>query len=163
MPIGSTFSIEQTIIQLFLLSLTTSISNSFHPIRDSSIRISLTGDRSNPFLHMSSKSLLLYAMPPPSPPKVKDGLMIAGKPTKSKASRASSILVANLDLAVSSPISVIACLNLTLSSAISIEISLAPIISTLCFFKIPLFSSLRDAFNAVCPPIVGNIASGFSN
>ena len=27
-----------------------------------------------------SKSSLLYAMPPPDPPKVKDGLIIIGKP-----------------------------------------------------------------------------------
>ena len=36
-PIGSIFSMEQIIMALSLLSLTTSISNSFHPSNDSSI------------------------------------------------------------------------------------------------------------------------------
>ena len=41
MPIGSRFSIEQTMMQLSALSRTTSISNSFQPISDSSISSSL--------------------------------------------------------------------------------------------------------------------------
>ena len=40
-PIGSRFSIEQTMMQLSLRSRTTSISNSFQPISDSSISSSL--------------------------------------------------------------------------------------------------------------------------
>ena len=39
-PIGSTFSIEQTMMQLSFLSRTTSISNSFQPSTDSSISTS---------------------------------------------------------------------------------------------------------------------------
>src|SRR3546814_5812421 len=45
-PIGSKFSMEQTMMQLSFLSRTTSISYSFQPIRDSSISSSLVGDRS---------------------------------------------------------------------------------------------------------------------
>ena len=53
-PIGSTFSIEQTMMQLSRLSRTTSISNSFQPRRDSSIRIWETGEASRPVLQMRS-------------------------------------------------------------------------------------------------------------
>jgi hypothetical protein len=42
-PIGSRFSIEQTMMQLSALSRTTSISYSFQPISDSSISSSLVG------------------------------------------------------------------------------------------------------------------------
>ncbi len=55
-PIGSKFSIEQTIMQLSFLSRTTSISNSFQPISDSSISSSLVGDRSRPRVQISSNS-----------------------------------------------------------------------------------------------------------
>ena len=53
-PIGSTFSIEQTMMQLSRWSRTTSISNSFQPSRLSSIRIWLTGEASRPVLQMRS-------------------------------------------------------------------------------------------------------------
>jgi hypothetical protein len=53
-PIGSMFSIEQTMMQLSALSRTTSISNSFQPSRLSSIRIWLTGEASSPVLQMRS-------------------------------------------------------------------------------------------------------------
>jgi hypothetical protein len=48
MPIGSRFSIEQMMMQLSARSRTTSISNSFQPISDSSISSSRVGDRSRP-------------------------------------------------------------------------------------------------------------------
>src|ERR1700722_15251527 len=47
-PIGSKFSMEQTMMQLSLWSRTTSISNSFQPITDSSINTSLVGEASRP-------------------------------------------------------------------------------------------------------------------
>ena len=46
-PMGSKFSMEQTMIQLSFLSLITSISYSFQPSRDSSIKISCIGDNDN--------------------------------------------------------------------------------------------------------------------
>ena len=58
-PIGSRFSIEQTMMQLSFLSRTTSISNSFQPSSDSSISNSCVGERSRPRLHRSMNSSLL--------------------------------------------------------------------------------------------------------
>ena len=55
-PIGSKFSIEQTMMQLSLRSRTTSISYSFQPSSDSSISSSLVGDRSRPRSQISSNS-----------------------------------------------------------------------------------------------------------
>ena len=48
MPIGSTFSIEQTMMQLSARSRTTSISNSFQPSTDSSTRTSFVGEARRP-------------------------------------------------------------------------------------------------------------------
>ncbi len=55
-PIGSTFSIEQTMMQLSARSRTTSISYSFQPRTDSSIRTSLVGEASMPRSTMSRNS-----------------------------------------------------------------------------------------------------------
>jgi len=55
-PIGSRFSIEQTMMQLSALSRTTSISYSFQPSSDSSISSSLVGEASRPRLQMTSNS-----------------------------------------------------------------------------------------------------------
>ena len=55
-PMGSRFSMEQTMMQLSALSRTTSISNSFQPTSDSSISSSLVGDASRPRLQITSNS-----------------------------------------------------------------------------------------------------------
>ena len=57
---------------------------------------------------------------------------------------------------------VIDSLNNFLSSALLIAFKLAPINSTLLFFKKSDSDNLTARFNAVCPPIVGRRASGFS-
>ena len=55
-PIGSTFSIEQMMMQLSARSRTTSISYSFQPSSDSSISTSVVGDRSSPRRTISRNS-----------------------------------------------------------------------------------------------------------
>ena len=120
------------------------------------------GDNLSPLETISINSSLLYAMPPPSPPRVKDGLIIAGNPTKSNAELASSRFLAIFALAESNPILFILFLNNSLSSALLIETGLAPIISTSFFLRIPELYKSKVAFKAVCPPIVGRMASGFS-
>ena len=55
-PMGSRFSIEQTMMALSALSRTTSISNSFQPSTDSSIKTSLTGEASSPDSTISKNS-----------------------------------------------------------------------------------------------------------
>ena len=162
MPIGSKFSIAHTMMQLSLQSLITSISNSFQPISDSSINNSSVGDRSNPLRHIIPNSSRLYAMPPPEPPIVNDGLIIHGNPNLSAIWFASSKLCATPELGVVRPIFRIAISNLSRSSALSIALAFAPIISTLYLIKIPCFDKSNAQFRAVCPPIVGRRASGRS-
>ena len=77
-PIGSTFSIEHTIIALSAWSRITSSSNSFHPSTLSSASTSCTGESSSPFSRIVSRSSRLYAIPPPLPPSVKLGRRISG-------------------------------------------------------------------------------------
>ena len=161
-PIGSRFSIEQTIIQLSLESLTTSISYSFQPIKDSSIRSSLVGDSSRPFSQIVLNSDMLYAMPPPVPPMVKEGLIMQGNPISFWTLKASSIECAIPEAGVSNPIACIVSSKSCLSSALSIAVLFAPIKTTLCFSRMPFLSNVSAVFKAVWPPIVGNIASGFS-
>ena len=49
-----------------------------------------------------------------------------------------------------------------ISNALEIALEFAPINSILYFLRIPFFSASIAKFKAVCPPIVGKIASGFS-
>ena len=58
-PMGSRFSMEQIMMQLSILSRTTSISNSFQPRMDSSSNTSLVGDRSSPCSQILTNSSLL--------------------------------------------------------------------------------------------------------
>ncbi len=168
-PMGSKFSIEQTMMQLSALSRTTSISYSFQPSKDSSIKSSLVGEASKPRLQIVSNSSELYAIPPPVPPKVKLGRMTVGKPTVRCTAQASSMLCAMPERAEPRPILVIASLNFKRSSALSMASGVAPISSTglpvaapVYFCKTPLCHKSKAQFKAVWPPMVGKIASGRS-
>ena len=101
-------------------------------------------------------------MPPPVPPKVKLGRMTVGKPTCFWTSQASSMLWAMPERAEPSPIWVMASLNFRRSSALSMACGVAPINSTWCLSKTPLRHRSKAQFKAVCPPIVGKMASGRS-
>ena len=137
MPIGSRFSIEHTMMQLSALSRTTSISNSFQPIRDSSISSSRVGERSSPRVQIATNSSMFQAMPPPVPPSVKLGRTTTGKPIDFCATSASSIVCAMPERAEASPMLVMASLNLSRSSAFSIAAGEAPISSTPCLCSTP--------------------------
>ena len=65
-------------MQLSLLSLTTSISNSFQPDTDFSIKIWFVGLAFNPLVTNFLNSFSVYATPPPVPPRVKLGLITKG-------------------------------------------------------------------------------------
>ena len=101
-------------------------------------------------------------MPPPVPPRVKEGRITAGRPTCASASRASARSCAITLRGLSMPISVIASRNFSRSSARSITSALAPISSTPCASRNPDACSAIAVLSAVCPPMVGRIASGFS-
>ena len=79
-PIGSTFSIEQTMTTLSARSRITSSSNSPQPSTDSSISTWPIGDAARPWATIRSNSASSRAMPPPRPPSVNAGRMISGRP-----------------------------------------------------------------------------------
>ena len=90
-PIGSTFSIEQTITTLSLRSRITSSSNSPQPITDSSTSVWWIGLAASASATRWRYSGSVRAIPPPSPPIVKPGLTIAGSPISGSACSASLI------------------------------------------------------------------------
>ncbi len=89
-PMGSKFSMEQTITQLSARSRMTSSSYSFQPAIERSIRISFMGLAPSPFSAARAKLSWSVAIPVPPPPKMYDGRTMTGKPTLSPISSASS-------------------------------------------------------------------------
>ena len=98
-------------------------------------------------------------MPPPVPPSVNDGRMMAGRPISSSASSAWISVLIWCERGVSSPIFVIASRNSLRSSALSMASAVAPIIVTSNFSKIPILRSDSAVLSAVCPPMVGSSAN----
>ncbi len=148
-PIGSKFSMVQMTPKLSALSRMTSSSYSFHPSRLSSIRHSWIGLHWKAQRIASSNSALLYATPPPEPPSVNDGRKMTGKPMRSAASLASSMVRATSARALSRPILSIAALKSSRSSALRMASTLAPISSTPCSARMPRSASSNVRFNAV--------------
>ena len=129
MPIGSTFSMEQMITQLSARSRMTSSSNSFQPAIDFSMRISLIGLASSPSDAMRSNSSSVEAMPVPLPPRMYAGRMTTGRPSSPATVRAVSMSWAMPEAGTESPISIIAFLKASRSSAVVMASALAPISS----------------------------------
>ena len=161
-PIGSTFSIEQTITALSAPSRITSSSNSFHPTIDSSTSTSLTGLLASARAAAVASSGRVCAKPLPPPPSVNDGRRISGKPSSSPSASASSSVCATPARGTSSPAASIACLNALRSSALRIASSEAPSMRTPSRSRSPDSASATLTFSPVCPPRVGSSASGFS-
>ena len=128
-PIASRFSIEQMMTQLSALSRITSSSYSFHPTMEVSIRISRMGLASKPFEASFKNSSCVLAMPVPRPPKMYAGRIMMGKPISASTLCASSMLCATPLRGTDNPISIIACLNLSRSSAVAIASAFAPMSS----------------------------------
>ncbi len=101
-------------------------------------------------------------MPPPVPPRVKDGRITAGNPISAMATRASAMLCAIALRGLSMPTAAIASRNLSRSSARSITSARAPINSTPWRSSAPEAASFIAVLSAVWPPMVGKSASGFS-
>ena len=101
-------------------------------------------------------------MPPPTPPIVKDGRMMAGNPVVLTMRVASSIDRARPLAGVSTPISFIASRNSRRSSPSLMASTFAPISFTPYLSSTPASWSATARLSAVCPPTVGRIASGRS-
>mmetsp|Transcript_4742 Transcript_4742/g.14600 ORF Transcript_4742/g.14600 Transcript_4742/m.14600 type:complete len:256 (+) Transcript_4742:723-1490(+) len=162
-PMGSMFSIEQMMTTLSARSRITSSSYSFQPSSDFSTSTWSVSEASMPAVHICLNSSGLYAMPPPVPPSVKAGRMMIGYcPMRSAAAQHSSMVLHVSETGVLKPSLVMACLKSSRSSALLMASSLAPMSSTLCRSSAPLSDSATARLSAVCPPMVGRMASGFS-
>ncbi len=161
-PIASKFSIEQTTMTLSAWSRITSSSNSFQPSTDSSISTSCAGDSASPCRTMARNSSGVRAAPPPEPPSVNDGRMTSGSPISRQIRSASSTVRARSERGTSAPISSIACLKSSRSSATRTASRLAPMSCTDHLSRIPASASASERFRPVCPPTVGRSASGRS-
>ena len=157
-PIGSRFSIEQTITTLSAWSRTTSSSNSSQPRTDSSTSTWLIGDSDRPRSTCAWSWSGVSAKPPPCPPSVNAGRTTAGSAMPSR----SSIDVTMRDVGTRRPQSSTVALNSSRSSARWIASIFAPINSMPSSSKIPDCCSSRARFSAVPPPIVASTASGRS-
>ena len=161
-PMASKFSIEQTMMTLSAVSRMTSSSNSFQPSTDSSMRTSCAGDSASPCRTIRRNSSRVLAAPPPEPPSVKDGRMTTGSPISFRAASASASERTRSERGTSAPISSMAFLKRSRSSASRIARSLAPMSATLRLSRTPFSARASARLIAVCPPTVGRIASGRS-
>ncbi len=101
-------------------------------------------------------------MPPPTPPSVNDGRMIAGKPVICTSSSASLSERASPLCGTSRPISRIASRKSSRSSPTLMASICAPMSSTPYLASVPFSCSATARFSAVWPPTVGSTASGRS-
>ena len=101
-------------------------------------------------------------MLPPVPPRVKLGRMMAGIPVSATIALASSRSWATPDAGTPRPIRSMAARNSSRFSAFWIAFTSAPISSTPWRSSTPTSASDIARLSAVCPPIVGSTASGFS-
>jgi len=87
-PSGSTFSIEQTAMQVSSASRITSYSTSCQPTRTFSSMTWPMGLARRPARIRARQADSVSTMPPPVPPRVKAGRTIAGSPTAAMAASA---------------------------------------------------------------------------
>ena len=129
-PIGSMFSIEQTMTTLSWRSRISSSSNSFQPRTDSSSSTSVTGLASSPAPAIRRRSPASRAMPEPVPPRVNEGRTTTGKPSSAAAASHSSRVWQIRLSGTSAPTPVTISLNRLRSSPAWIASMPAPISST---------------------------------
>ena len=149
-------------MQLSARSRMTSSSYSFHPTIERSTSTSRTGLASMPASANEARASASAAIPEPEPPRMKLGRMITGNPIPRAISCASATEWAKPDSGTSRPMSPIARLNSSRSSAVAIASGRAPITSTPNRSNTPVPASAMVRLRAVWPPSVGNNASGRS-
>ena len=126
------------------------------------MRICEIGLAARPSAATFANWLRSWAVPVPAPPRMKLGRIMRGKPIRSPTAMASSRDRANPEAGTSRPISSMAVLKRSRSSAVLMASALAPIISTPLASRTPRSKRAMARFRPVWPPRVGNRASGFS-
>ena len=161
-PIGSRFSMLQTVMQVPAASRITSYSISFQPHSDRSTSTWRIGEAARPPWTMRSSSSGVVTNPPPVPPSVYAGRTTSGSPISAANARAVSSDSHTSDGGTGSPISISSCLNASRSSARRITSASAPRNRTPCRARTPAWCSSIARFSPVWPPSVGSTASGRS-
>ncbi|VVB85918.1 Uncharacterised protein [uncultured archaeon] len=162
MPMGSMFSILHITMQVSFLSRITSYSNSFHPMMLSSISTWCILERSSPRSVISMSSSLVYAMPPPEPPRVYAGRMISGRPSSSIRASASESVFTAFERGTFSPMLIIFFLKRSRSSESLIACNEVPRSFTPNLSSAPISASSVVMFSPVCPPRPAIMPSGLS-
>ena len=168
-PRGSTFSMEQTAMQVPSASRITSYSISCQPTRQRSTITWPMGLARRPLRTRSQYSSSVTTIPPPVPPSVKAGRTIAGSPicasaVVAAASRAAGVSPSTIALgAVGCPIRSHIARKSSRSSAALIAVSGVPRRRIGCRSKTPASESATARLSAVCPPSPASRPSGFSN
>jgi len=150
----------QTVMQLSLLSRTTSYSSSFQPFKLLSTMTCLLFTRA--ICTRRFNSATSDAKPLPSPPNAKAARTNTGKPIVQAADTASSIVVQHELSATFSPQASTALAKSSRSSVVTMARIGVPSTLTPYFAKIPSSSSLTAQFKAVWPPKVHKMPSGRS-
>src|SRR5437870_1999725 len=161
-PIGSRFSMLQTVMHVSAPSRMTSYSISFQPHSDRSIRTWWMGDAARPRAATSSRLTAVVTKPPPVPPSVYAGRMTSGSPACDAKSLTSSIDSHTRETGTGSPMSSSICLNAWRSSALRIVSIVAPSSRTWWRSSTPALARSVARLSPVCPPSVGSRASGCS-
>ena len=161
-PMGSRFSMLQTVIQLSAPSRITSYSISFQPTRERSSRTWDMGLLANPLPTMASNSSQVLAMPPPLPPRVYAGRTTKGRPSSFPRSLASSLEEAMAFWGSGSPISPRNLRNRSRSSHLRMVSKDVPSRRMSYLSRTPASARATARFRPVWPPSVARIPSGCS-
>ena len=161
-PMGSMFSIEHTTTALSAPSRITSSSISAQPRTERSTSTWPIGLASSARARRSSSSAGVRAAPPPSPPSVKPGRRITGRPSSAAAARPAAMSPTTRLAGTARPAAAIVPRKASRSSARRIASASAPISSTPYRSRTASAESSIARFRAVCPPSVGSRASGRS-
>ena len=163
-PIGSRFSIEQTITTLSSRSRITSSSNSPQPSTDSStstceigLSAEAAGDDRLELLGRAREAAAVAAER-----ERRAGSRPAAAARRRSPARASSGVRTITERGTRRPTEAIACPNASRSSAVWMAFAEAPISSISSSASTPARSSSIARLSAVCPPSVGSSASGRS-
>ncbi len=161
-PIGSRFSMLQTVMQVPDASRITSYSISLQPTSERSTSTWPIGEAARPEATVSVYCASLSQIPPPVPPRVKAGRTTRGSPSCSRNARPSAGEETVAEAGTGSPISTSSRLKSSRSSAARMARSGVPRSRTRLRSSTPASSRAMARLSPVWPPRVASRPSGRS-
>ena len=162
-PMGSRFSMLQTVMQVPEASRITSYSSSRQPSSERSTSTWPMGEAASPAATVSVYCASLSQTPPPVPPRVKAGRTTRGSPSRSRAARASTAEDTVADSGTGSPMPTSSCLKSSRSSAARMASSGVPRTRTEWRSSTPASARAMARLRPVWPPRVASRPSGRSS